>query len=253
MIWPFSPRLSKYENLEECNEEPVYDVSKSRPLNYYILLLLHLSTAAILLLGIRVLYLSEVSLRASTHCGLGRLETSSQHPKLAYEISKNNPISFRDCGGSPDEARARGCRFELHNFAWIPPECYDEELSQEWYDKYDWPMTHDRYGQQVISKEEAQKGNIAAAWVTWPQYVTHCGLIWRKYHRSIIYNRPMDNWTNSYFHTNHCGEMMVKWDLLKNSSCGLEILHLKYPTCDYSWKAGTAGQVNIAGKHHHNG
>lgn len=254
MVWPFSARLTKYESLEEGNEKTVSALAKGRQWNYYTLLLLHISTAAILLIGIRALCLSEKNLRTSTYCGVDHLEISSPYTKLAYEISKDKPVSFRDCGGSPDKARARGCRFELHNFAWVPPECYDEELSKEWYNKYDWLMTYDQDGKQVISKEDAQKGDVAAAWVTWAQHVTHCGIVWRKYHRSIMFNRPMDNWTNSYFHTNHCGETMVKWDFLKNSSGGLDVLHLKFPTCDYSWKAGIAGQVNLAGdgeSHHH--
>ena len=256
MVRPFSSDRNKYENLEEGNKTLAHDTHQNGTWAHYTLLLLHVSTAAILLLGIRVLYLSNVSIRTSAHCGLGHMDSFSPHAKFSYEIFKDKPISFRDCGGSPDRARERGCRFELHNFAWVPQECYDEELSKEWYDTYDWVMTYDKEGQQVISKEEAQ-GNITAAWVTWPQHVTHCGLIWRKYHRSVMFNRPMDNWTNSYFHTNHCGEMMVKWDFLKNSSGGLDVLHLKFPTCDYSWKAGTVGQVKIhvnMGNHsHHHG
>jgi hypothetical protein len=106
-------------------------------------------------------------------------------------------------------------------------------------------MSLDRDGQQVVSKEEAQKGDVPAVWVTWPQHVTHCGLVWRKYHRSIMLDRPMDNWTNSYFHTTHCAEMMVRWELLKNTSTGFDVLHLKYPTCDYSWKEGKVGQVQL--------
>jgi hypothetical protein len=251
MVWPFASRPATYENLEEGDKRSIHDVCKDTSWSQYTLLLLHVSTATILLLGIRALYLLETSLRMSASCRLDHLDISSSDTKLAYEISKNKDISFRDCGGSPDIARARGCRFELHNFAWVPSECYDEDLSQEWYDKYDWLMTRDRNGKQVITKEEAQKGDVAAVWVTWPQHVTHCGLVWRKYHRSIMFNRPMDNWTNSYFHTNHCGEMTVKWDFLKNSSSGLDVLHLKYPTCDYSWKAGTVGQINLNGNSGH--
>lgn len=36
------------------------------------------------------------------------------------------------CGSSPAEAKAAGCRFEVNNFAWLHPDCYDEDLDRGW-------------------------------------------------------------------------------------------------------------------------
>jgi hypothetical protein len=253
MVRSFQSKEISYDELEENEQEGVSISRETKSSLFFTLLLLHISTALILLLGVRTLYQSM-----SAHPGLCLTPATRLSSAPAHVISTNQPITFNNCGASPHEALERNCRFELHNFAWVPPECYDEEISKEWYDNYDWPMSLDRDGQQIVSKEEAQKGNVSAVWVTWPQHVTHCGLVWRKYHRSVMLDRPMDNWTNSYFHTNHCGEMMVKWDYLRNASAGFDVLHLKFPTCDYSWKEGKLGQVGLdaaggSGHHHHNG
>jgi len=67
----------------------------------------------------------------------------------------------------------------------------------------------------------------------------------RKYQRAVMMNRPMDNWTSSYPHMTHCTRNFLEWDIKPwdyNS-----ILHLKFPTCDYSWRDGakTLGEHRV--------
>lgn len=51
--------------------------------------------------------------------------------------------------------------------------------------------------------------------------------------RSVMFFRPMDNWTFSWPHYEHCARMMARFDTdpwQYNSN-----LFLKFPTCDYAW------------------
>ncbi|KAF6806296.1 hypothetical protein CMUS01_14403 [Colletotrichum musicola] len=139
------------------------------------------------------------------------------------------------CGTTPAEARARGCRFELHNFAWIPAACYDDELADERDAQGGWLFSTDENGTKLIPKEVAFRGELSAAWVPWSQHLAHCALIWRKFHRAVAFGRPMDSWTSSYSHTNHCAWNLVRKDL--DGSAFNSLLHLKFPDCDYRWRS----------------
>ncbi|PSN59927.1 hypothetical protein BS50DRAFT_475036, partial [Corynespora cassiicola Philippines] len=125
-------------------------------------------------------------------------------------VEKTRRITW--CGSTPEEARALGCRFESHNFAWTPPDCYDEALNARW-DSKDWGYSRNPEGTDMISREEVLQGDLKWAYVTLNQHMSHCVLIWQKYQRAVMFNRPADNWTTSFPHTYHCGQFMVQWDL----------------------------------------
>ncbi|GKT50026.1 uncharacterized protein ColSpa_10207 [Colletotrichum spaethianum] len=142
--------------------------------------------------------------------------------------------SIESCGTTPGEARARGCLFELHNFAWVPPACYDHELADTWDADDGWLFSHNMEGTDLIPKEVALRGELPAAWVPWSQHLAHCALIWRKFQRAVSFGWPMDNWTSSYSHTDHCATNLIRRDLEEASFNSL--LYLKYPTCDFRWR-----------------
>lgn len=142
------------------------------------------------------------------------------------------------CGTTAATARALGCRFELHNFAWVSPECYDEELSREW-DKQAWGFARTNEtppAEDMIPQEVAMRGELTHAWVPWSQHMAHCALIWKKFHRAVALNRPMDSWTSSYNHSEHCANMLIDWELASWPDLYNSDLHLKFPICDYEWR-----------------
>ncbi|TLD09573.1 hypothetical protein PspLS_11848 [Pyricularia sp. CBS 133598] len=162
---------------------------------------------------------------------LGALTIAASLLRVRDGDRKNPAVT--ECGSTPNEARARGCRFETHNFAWTPPECYDEELNKIW-DSKPWGYARDSEGTQLIPREEVQKGDLKWAYVTLGQHLSHCVLIWQKYQRAVMFDRPVDNWTVSFPHTYHCGHLLVQWDL--NHTDFNSILYTKYVSCGYDWK-----------------
>jgi hypothetical protein len=151
-------------------------------------------------------------------------------------------VKISTCGQTPDEARAKGCLFESHNFAWTPPECYDKELNAIW-DSQNWGYSRNAEGTDIIPQEEVLLGDLKWAYVTLNQHLSHCILIWQKYQRAVMFNRPADNWTTSFAHTYHCGHMLVQWDL--NHSAYDSILYTKYVSCDYSRRPSDFNMLNI--------
>ena len=116
--------------------------------------------------------------------------------------------SIQSCGSSVPEAIARGCKFELLNFAWLPPDCYDEEISREW-DEQSWGFWRDEDGKEQIPQAIALKGESEYAWVTFGQHLTHCTYMLRKYQRAKDAGKPLDPWTGSYNHTVHCSKILL--------------------------------------------
>jgi hypothetical protein len=51
---------------------------------------------------------------------------------------------FTNCGTTASEASALSCRFEIHNFARVPPECYDVKPSSAWDTSLDWGFSRAR-------------------------------------------------------------------------------------------------------------
>ncbi|KAK7984729.1 hypothetical protein PG988_002351 [Apiospora saccharicola] len=131
---------------------------------------------------------------------------------------RTKTVRITDCGRSPDGAIAKGCVFESHNFAWKPPDCYDQELDERW-NAQAWGYSRNAEGTELVPRDE---------------HMAHCVLIWQKYQRAVMRDRPTDNWTSSFPHTYHCGHMMVQWDL--NHSEYNSILYTKYVSCGYDWK-----------------
>jgi hypothetical protein len=66
---------------------------------------------------------------------------------------------WNECGGTPDEAHRRGCRFDILSFAWQTPECYDHE-NTEAFRKHNgtWSYFADPEGTELRSEEVAMTG-----------------------------------------------------------------------------------------------
>lgn len=158
---------------------------------------------------------------------------------------------FNHCGTTPEEARKRGCLFEMHNFAWVPPLCYDEELSQDWNSYKGWEFSwaaNDSSATSASFVQDCRNGNIEAAWVPWYQHMAHCSFILKKYLRSVMFDRPMDNWTSDWHHNEHCTNMMARLNV--NPYFFNSLLHLKFPVCDYAWKANRPESMEVKPLYH---
>lgn len=188
----------------------------------YILISLNFSILSLVLIGGHVILQSQLA----------------QPTRYLLSTSQHIPVSISHCGTTPSEARKLGCRFESNNLAWVPPECYDEQLGAEW-DAQDWLYAVNS-SKTPVSKSEVLEGDLEHVWVTWGQHIAHCALLVRKYQRAVMFNWPLDNWTSSYEHTAHCARSYTEWKLMKDPQSLNAVVNLKFPTCGYEWKGGIA-------------
>lgn len=68
--------------------------------------------------------------------------------------------TFGDCGESPSEARSLGCLYDVTSSSWLPPECYDAELINEFLALRDWVWYYNVQGNIAAPREEVLAGNL---------------------------------------------------------------------------------------------
>jgi hypothetical protein len=110
--------------------------------------------------------------------------------------------------GSLDSIDRNKCIFEEVNMLWMPKECYDEDLDQEFRGeqfKYYTTVT----GDTEVDFKSASTMIGSDIYVSSQWHLTHCTYLWKKLHRAARDNRPMDDNLDSYEHTVHCSKMLL--------------------------------------------
>eukprot|EP00249_Psilotum_nudum_P027933 c36202_g1_i1 orf=1-456(+) len=62
------------------------------------------------------------------------------------------------CGTTPEEARSRGCIFEVTLSLWVPEECYDRELEEEYLQSKDLVYYRDINLTEAVPLDEVRLG-----------------------------------------------------------------------------------------------
>jgi hypothetical protein len=116
---------------------------------------------------------------------------------------------YTDCGSTPEEARSRGCHYEPMQRAWIPPECYFEEPS----DEYD--VFRDRVWYQDTNLtipadvEGLESGDVLLAY-TRHWHDEHCTYVLRKLALAVEMGKTMINSKPANIHhSNHCSHTIA--------------------------------------------
>lgn len=90
---------------------------------------------------------------------------------------------WSSCGGDPATARARGCQFDVINFAWQTRECFDAALVAEFAELEPWTFWLTPHGNETVSHEVAYRGE-RSLWTTHRHHQKHCMWSYRKMHRA---------------------------------------------------------------------
>ncbi|KAK5110415.1 hypothetical protein LTR85_001025 [Meristemomyces frigidus] len=112
------------------------------------------------------------------------------------------------CGTSPEEALAAGCTFDPMMDSWLPPACYDDELTQQFraqnhWEYFDWDNT-------TIVIDEHELSRRPRAKTTLHYHIAHCSYALRKLHRAIAQDRQIEVDVAAVGHTKHCVDMFQK-------------------------------------------
>lgn len=134
---------------------------------------------------------------------------------------------YESCGRTPEEARSRGCTFDVISFSWLTPECYDESLTNDFINWDDWVWYTDESLNVTMSLEQAKLGEQNAL-VGWHYHVVHCTFMWIQMHRGLE-RGWIGHHLQHYDHTLHC-----QHTFLQNPEANLDVLtpaRVIYPKC----------------------
>lgn len=122
----------------------------------------------------------------------------------SLEFDQSHHQDMRACGGTPDEARAAGCVFDVMMQLWTPPECMDEPLSERFLEAGNWTWYADIDAQRIYSDEEIRKGDHDVVYVAQSYHRHHCIFAWERLVRAMRNQAPLIEELISYDHVMHC-------------------------------------------------
>ncbi|RMY99401.1 hypothetical protein D0860_08307 [Hortaea werneckii] len=136
---------------------------------------------------------------------------------------------WSDCGNNPQEARDRGCKFDITNFSWQHEPCFDQELTDEFVSTMEFRFFKEENQTTEVSFDEALQGELDL-WVPWELHMQHCLYAWRQMHRSIgSSSRQLNSQLLDFNHTMHCGMMLMRRDR-EMKGINTKVL-VNYPAC----------------------
>ena len=159
---------------------------------------------------------------------------SPSHALLPVGMSRVNPSTahqLQPCGNDAATARANGCIFDLLTLAWLAPECYDADLSEEFLEEASESFYYDEDAQHSIPDYEtlSERPVGEVSWTTRKYHIYHCSYGWRLMHRALERGGMLESGLSSYHHTEHCT------DTLMNTSVPMDAVitrvEISYPDC----------------------
>ena len=157
---------------------------------------------------------------------------------VAFIVYRSTRTTQRyGCGSTPEEARAKGCHFELTGSSWLHKDCYDPETEAEFLAFNDWHFFSDSNYTQEVPLSEVRKGNGHGYYVTQEYHGTHCAFLMKKFHKAVSEGRKRDGMISPLHHTSHCIQWLLdppmeRWDKP-------QFAYTKYPYC------GRSGGYNV--------
>ena len=106
------------------------------------------------------------------------------------------PDQVLECGKSPEEARARGCFFDIMHYSWTPEPCYNHTLSQKY-----WQLLTDlgiefwnsSSKEHVLPIEEILASKHEFAFTSWLLHLKHCQYLLHRGIQTLAYGSWSDN------------------------------------------------------------
>ena len=107
---------------------------------------------------------ANATLTTSTSPGLILPTTSVEHKEDQIDSSNDLDGEVLECGNTPEEARKKGCVYDVMMQDWVPEPCYDGLLTERFLASGNFTWYADDKG-NIMPDEEMRKGNHHAAWM----------------------------------------------------------------------------------------
>ncbi|RAH66309.1 uncharacterized protein BO66DRAFT_442114 [Aspergillus aculeatinus CBS 121060] len=135
---------------------------------------------------------------------------------------------WTDCGSSPEEAISKGCRYDVILVAWVPADCFDEELMESYLAEVEYPFWLDRALQQSTTLMEVRRGIHPVVFSNQEFHMAHCAYFLEMSIRGFRQRRVWDNTTLDMEHMRHCARTVRDHWL---PEMGYSPLHMVWHSC----------------------
>ncbi|KXT09244.1 hypothetical protein AC579_6774 [Pseudocercospora musae] len=177
-------------------------------------LLVLLITTILMMAGfLAVIKLGPASSRLETQKDAEQIHSKYPLSVNSYELPENVVPTEYHCGSNPAEAQALGCVFDIMNFAWTHPHCYDEPLASEYLSSGPWQWYADAEHSQPLIQDpnvlgtvelELDQFGLETAWTSLEYHINHCLYMWRLMHQAATGAKGTIEPIFGYNHTVHC-------------------------------------------------
>ncbi|KAH0555745.1 hypothetical protein GP486_006308 [Trichoglossum hirsutum] len=139
-------------------------------------------------------------------CAIAALLLIAMMAKTGIDKISRSGAVVLDCGKTPAEAKAKGCVFDIMNYAWTPPACYEKDLADEALLRGPWPWFLDRNATLPLPQDPAVLGDEPLVWTTYDYHAEHCLYAAKLVHRAALRGaggfllQEVEEWG----HTEHC-------------------------------------------------
>lgn len=148
---------------------------------------------------------------ATTTLSVATVQPTASIERVGAKVFPSNLTSIiLDCGHSPEEARAKGCVYDVMMQDWVPLPCYDGPLTEKYLKQGNYTWYGDGQGDTTISDEVMAKGEHGRAWMSTAYHKDHCVFSWLKIVRALRNRQPLSQELLSYDHVMHCSMGALK-------------------------------------------
>ncbi|KAK6077860.1 hypothetical protein SCUP515_04698 [Seiridium cupressi] len=133
--------------------------------------------------------------------------SASQDNRLArHNITTN--AHLLTCGNSTQEARDRGCKYDILLNNWVPAPCYDQEWIDEYAEDLSWGAYADVNMTQKLTVDEMSERDFYYTSIR--DHINHCAIMWKKQFWVLYEDRGVfDTVMANPGHTEHCAQYLM--------------------------------------------
>ena len=120
----------------------------------------------------------------------------------------DSEIDFLTCGHNVEEAKMKGCRYDILTNHWLPEQCIDDFSVQEYQSDGSWFPFADENRTVPLAMDEL--GDLPYYFTSMRDHIVHCAMLWRRQFRALSEGwKYVDEITADAKHTKHCAQFLM--------------------------------------------
>lgn len=178
-----------------------------------------------------LVFLVTCALWGGIFIATSNLNQKPQLPNTGFDLGLGHTIfakrKYTGCGFSVEDAKERGCKFDILANHFVPSPCYDQYSNDQYQAEGDtWIGYVDRNWSEAYTSIQAM-GESDVYWTNQRDHIVHCAMLWKRQWRAFTENwRYFDAIISDEEHTMHCAQyLMDMTDMEGSPDCKFLILY----------------------------